>query len=89
MKKTIDIIKQKRTVPPGVKEGVKMFNKLKKEIFKVLKEKEMTILEIANEINADVDSITFNLMTCLKFGTIEVGKLDDNDEYYYYKLKNR
>ena len=89
MEKTIDIIKQKRTVSPGVRDNIKVFNKLKKEIFKVLKDGQKTIPEIAHEINASSDTITFNLMTCLKFGTIEVGDMDDNDEYYYYKLKNK
>lgn len=89
MEKTIDIIKQKRTVSPGVRESIKVFNKLKKKISKVLEEGQKTIPEIANEIDADIEIVTFNLMTCLKYGTIEVGDIDDNDEYYYYKLKNK
>ena len=37
MGKTIDIIKEKRKASPHVKEIIKAFNKLKKEILKELK----------------------------------------------------
>ncbi len=89
MKKTIDVMKEKRRVSPEVKERIKAFNKLKKLILKSLASGEKTIPEIAKEIELDSDLITYNLMTLLKYGFIEAGEIDDDDEYYYYKLKEK
>ena len=89
MKKTIDVMKAKRKVSQRVKENIKAFNKLKKQILKSLEAGEKTIPEIAKEMDDNIDAITYNLMTLLKYNFIEAGDLDDNDEYYYYKLKNK
>ena len=89
MKKTIDVMKEKRTVSIEVKNSIKAFNKLKKQILKSLASGEKTIPEIAKEIELDSDLVTYNLMTLLKYGFIEAGEIDDDDEYYYYKLKEK
>lgn len=89
MEKTIDVMKAKREVSKKVKENIKAFNKLKKQILKSLDAGEKTIPEIAKEMEDNIDAISYNLMTLLKYGFIEAGELDDNDEYYYYKLKNK
>ena len=88
MEKTIDIMKEKRKVSDTVKDSIKAFNKLKKQLIKALESGEKTIPELSQELEIDSDVITYNLMTLLKYGFIEVGELDDDDEYYYYKLKN-
>lgn len=89
MKKTIDVMKEKRKVSERVRNNIKAFNKLKKKILKSLEAGQKTIPEIAKEIELDSDAITYNLMTLLKYGFIEAGEIDDADEYYYYKLKNK
>ena len=89
MKKTIDVMKAKRKVSQRVKDNIKAFNKLKKQILKTLEAGEKTIPEIAKEMEDDIDAITYNLMTLLKYGFIEACDIDDDDEYYYYKLKNK
>ena len=89
MTKTIDIIKEKRKVSEEVKNNIKAFNKLKKQIINSLKSGQKTIPEIATELDLDSADITYNLMTLLKYGFIEAGEIDDDDEYYYYKLKNK
>ncbi|NOR87659.1 MAG: hypothetical protein GQ527_08630 [Bacteroidales bacterium] len=89
MKKTIDVMKENRTVSPEVKERIKAFNKLKKLILKSLGSEEKTIPEIAKEIELNSDAITYNLMTLLKYGFVITGEIDDDDEYYYYKLKEK
>jgi len=89
MEKTIDVMKAKRKVSQRVKDNIKAFNKLKKQILKSLESGEKTIPELAKEMEDDIDAITYNLMTLIKYGFIEAGELDDDDEYYYYKLKNR
>lgn len=89
MKKTIDIMKEKRKVSQSVKDNIKSFNALKKKILKSLETGEKTIPELSLEIDDDIEAITYHLMTLLKYGFIEAGELDDDDEYYYYKLKNK
>ena len=89
MKKTIDVMKEKRKVSQSVKDRIKAFNKLKKKILKSLEDGEKTIPEIAKEMEDDIDVITYNIMTLLKYGFVEAGEIDDDDEYYYYKLKNK
>lgn len=81
-------MKKKRQVKESVKNNIKAFNRLKKKILHSLKEGEKTIPAISEEMDDSIEDITFNLMTLIKFGFIEAGNLDDNDEYYYYKLKN-
>ena len=89
MKKTIDVMKEKRKVSENLKNNIKAFNKLKKQILKSLEAGQKTIPEIAGEIESDIDVITYNLMTLMKYGFIEAGEIDDDDEYFYYKLKNK
>lgn len=85
--KTIDIIKQKRTVPEHVKQRMKSFNKIKKTIKNSLKESQKTIPEIAEATELPQDVVTYNLMTLIKYGDIIAGEIDEDDEYFYYKLK--
>ena len=89
MKKTIDVMKEKRKVSQSVKDNIKAFNKLKKKIIMSLETGEKTIPEIAKEMEDPIDAITYILMTQIKYGTIEAGEIDEDDEYYYYKLKNK
>ena len=58
MEKTIDIIKQKRTVPEELKARVKEVNKVKRAIKNTLKEKPKTIPQIAQETELPQDTIT-------------------------------
>jgi len=87
--KTIDIIKEKRTVSEAVKEKRKEFTKIKKLILKALESEPKTIPQIAEEINLPLDIVTFNLMTLRKYNLIETGEIDDMDEFFQYKLKTK
>lgn len=89
MSKTIDVMKEKRKVSERVRNNIKAFNKLKKLIINSLKEGQKTIPELAEKIDFDIDVITYHLMTLIKYGFIEAGEIDEDDEYYYYKLKNK
>ena len=89
MSKTIDVMKEKRKVSEQVRNNIKAFNKLKREILKSLEAGQKTIPEIAREIESDIDVITYNLMTLIKYGFVVADEIDDDDEYYYYKLKNK
>lgn len=85
--RTIDIIKQKRTVPEKVTEGRKKFNRYKKAIKEALKDEPKSVPQIAAEIQMPVHETMYYVMAMQKFGDIEVDSLDDMDEYYFYKLK--
>ncbi len=87
MGKTIDIIKKTRGVPDSVKENMKAFNKIKRQILKSLETEEKTVPQIAQEIDLPLDVVTYHLMTLQKYGNIEAGEVDDMDEFYFYKLK--
>jgi len=32
--------------------------------------------------------VMFQLMSLLKYGFVETDEIDDNDEYFYYKIKS-
>ena len=85
--RTIDIIKQKRSVANSVIEGRKKFNSMKKAIKDALKDEAKSIPQLAAETQLPVHEITYYLMAMQKFGDVVVDSLDDMDEYYFYKLK--
>jgi hypothetical protein len=85
--RTIDIIKQKRSVPESVTENRKKYNNFRKIIKEALKGEPMTIPQIAVSIGMPVYDTTYYLMAMQKFGEVVVDSLDDMDEYYFYKLK--
>jgi len=86
MEKTIDYIKQKRTVSEDLKEKRKEFVRIKKLILKALETEPKSIPQIAQETKLPLDVVTYNLMTLRKYGDIETGEIDDMDEYFSYKL---
>jgi len=86
MKKTIDHIKEKRTVSEELTKKRKEFTRIRKLILKSLETEPKTIPQIARESELPLDVVTYNLMTLRKYGEIEAGEIDDMDEYYYYKL---
>jgi len=88
-KKTVLILKEKRQVPQEVKDNLKYFVKTKKEILKALKDKKMTIPELSEVLNKSKDETIYYLMSLLKYGFVEVDGIDDMDEYFYYKIKEK
>jgi heterodisulfide reductase subunit A2 len=48
-----------------------------------------TIPAIAKELELHPELITYHLMTMNKYNLVEADGLDDNDEYYSYKLKKQ
>lgn len=87
--KTVDQIKTKITVSQELKDKQKEYRKTKKAILKTLETGPKSIPQIADEIGFSQDIVTFNLMTLRKYGEVEVGELDDMDEYFTYKVKNK
>jgi heterodisulfide reductase subunit A len=58
-----------------------------KSILKTLEAEQKNIPQIAKETNLPLPVITYNLMTLVKYGYINPGEMDENDEYYFYKIK--
>ena len=87
--KTIDHIKKIRTVSDETKAKRKEFNRIKKLIIKALEPEPKTIPQLAKEIDLSIDVITFHLMTLRKYGDVVTGEIDDMDEYFFYKLKQK
>jgi len=86
--KTIKYIKEKRTVPQKVKDNLKHFNQMKKAMLSALKESPKTVPQLAEILQLPKDEVLFNLMSLWKYGFVETGEIDDNDEYFYYKVKD-
>ena len=84
---TISHMKEQREVPGAVRERMKEFRRIKRMILEALKPDPMTIPEIAEKTGLRKDIVTYNLMTLRKFGEIETDRVDDMDEYYYYRIK--
>jgi len=43
---------------------------------------------LAKELNLPKDEVLYQLMSLLKFGSVEVAGIDDMDEYFSYKIKD-
>ncbi len=67
---------------------MKAFPQLWKSILKFMNEGKKTIPEIATELGVDKEVITYHLMTMNKYGVVVPDGLDDDDAYFYYKIKN-
>jgi DNA-directed RNA polymerase specialized sigma subunit len=85
--KTFRYLREKREVTQEVKENLKQYVQIKKSILDALKEKDMTIDELTQKLTMPKHEIVFYLMTLIKYGNVEVGTIDDMDEYYNYRLK--
>ena len=86
--KTAKYLREKRPVPREVTEHLKYFTKTKKVLINTLKEGEKTVPQLAEALNMPADEVMFHLMSLLKYGFVETGRMDDMDEYFYYKIKS-
>ncbi len=86
--KTFRYLREKREVSQAAKDNLKQFVRIKKNILDALKENEMTIAELTQKLGMPKHEVVFYLMTLVKYGQVQIGTIDDMDEYYTYKLKN-
>ena len=86
-KRTFVEAKKARGISEQGRERSKSFREKKKLIKKALETEPKSIPQIAAEINLPLNVVVFNLMTCKKYGLVEVEGMDDMDEYYLYSLK--
>lgn len=66
------------------RENSRRYREIRKSIRKCLQDGPKTIPQIADALKLPSDEVTFYLMTCRKFGQVDVTGIDDMDEYYLY-----
>ena len=88
-KKTISYMKEKKTVSAEIKENVKEFARIRKAILKALEAGPNSIPGIADITGLPLPVVTYNLMSCRKYGLIEETNEITDDDYYLYELKKK
>ena len=84
--KTAKYLRDKQGVSEKVKEELKEFNRIKKAITGALKDEELTIAQLSDNLQMPKHDVTYFLMSLVKYGIVAIGEIDDMDEYYSYKL---
>jgi len=68
---------------------MKEFPQLWKNILLTIQGCKKSIPQIAEELAVDKDIITYHLMTMNKYSVVVADGMDDNEAFYYYKIKNQ
>lgn len=84
---SVKIMREKRKVSEAVKDNLKDFNKRKRVILEELKREELTIPMLCKNTGMPKDEMVFYLLSLVKFGFVQTSRIDDMDEYFYYKIK--
>ncbi|MDO5663772.1 MAG: ArsR family transcriptional regulator [Bacteroidia bacterium] len=84
--KTAKYLREKQGVPEHIKEELKEFNRIKREITNALQNEELTIAQLSEKLQMSTYDVTYYLMSLVKYGIVATGEIDDMDEYYSYKL---
>lgn len=86
-KGTFRIKRETHKVSQEVKDNLKAYNKIKKQIIEAFGDEELSIPQIASKLNMSKPDTLYYVMSLLKFGVVQTVGIDDMDEYYIYKLK--
>lgn len=84
---TFKIKRESFQVSQKVKENLKTYNTIKKKIIEAFGDEELNIPQIAEKTGLSKEEAMYYTMSLLKFGLIQTVKLDDADEFYFYKIK--
>jgi len=85
--KTSKYLRDKQGISEQAKDSLKEFNRIKKTLLAALSEEKKTIKELSELTQIPSADVMFYLMSLIKYGFVEVGEIDDMDEYYTYKIK--
>lgn len=85
--KTAKYLRDIQGVPQELKDHLKEFNRIKKAILDALKESDLTIEQLSQQLNMSRPDMVYYLMSLVKYGFVQTGEVDDMDEYFTYKLK--
>ena len=86
-----DTFKKKREtheVPQAVKDNLKNYNAVKKQIITAFGDEELTVPQLAEKTGLSKSQVLYYVMSLLKFGVVQTVGIDDMDEFYIYKIKN-
>ena len=84
---TFKIKRETHLVSQTVKDNLKSFNAIKKKIIEAFGNEELSIPQLAEKTGLSKEETMYYTMSFLKFGLIQTVRLDDADEYYFYKIK--
>jgi hypothetical protein len=87
-RETFKIKRQTHTVPQQVKDQLKTYNAVKKSIIAAMGDEELNIPQIAERINMNKADTLYYVMSLLKFNIIQTVRIDDDDQFYFYKIKH-
>jgi ferredoxin len=73
----------------SVHANMKEYPEIWKNILKTLDGNKKSIPQIAEELAVEKEVITYNLMTMNKYSVVMASGMDDDELYYYYKIKNQ
>lgn len=73
----------------AVRATMKEYPQLWKNILKSIDGNKKSIPQIAEELAVEKEVITYNLMTMNKYSVVMASGMDDDELYYYYKIKNQ
>ena len=68
---------------------MKEYPQMWKNILTAMDGNKKSIPQIAEELAVDKEIITYNVMTMNKYSVVMASGMDDNEQYYYYKIKNQ
>jgi predicted transcriptional regulator len=80
------IKRESHPVSQQAKDDLKQYNAVKKKILDSMGNEELTIPQIADKIKMSKAETLYYVMSLLKFGLIQVLRIDDMDEFYIYKV---
>jgi predicted transcriptional regulator len=69
--------------------SMKEYSQLWKNILQTMEGDKKSIPQIAEELAVDKEVITYNVMTMNKYNVVMASGMDDNEQYYYYRIKNQ
>ncbi len=84
--KTAKYLREKQGVPEKAIAQQKEFQRVKRLITKALGDGELSVDALATKIDMSYSDTMFHLMSLVKYGFVQIGEIDDMDEYYTYKL---
>lgn len=79
-------LREKQGVPEKAIAQQKEFQRVKRLITKALEEGELSVDTLATKIDMSYSDTVYHLMSLVKYGFVQIGEIDDMDEYYTYKL---
>ena len=66
---------------------MKEYPQIWKQILQTMEGTKKSIPQVATEISADPDVVTYHMMTMNKYSIIMADGMDEKEEYFYYKVK--